>query len=79
MLPGVEIFNFLFLTTLRFEIKTWFRKSAKIDQKPGINFDELPCIIPKLIFALPLFLSSFISLTLVGAEKLTILHCFQRF
>ena len=57
---------------LRFELKTWFSKSAKIGQKQSINFDELI----KLTFAFLLFLSSFISFKSVGTKEMTVLHSF---
>ena len=54
-------------------------KICKIGQKQRINFDELPCIIPKLTFVFLLFLSSFISFKSVGTKEMSILDSFLAF
>ena len=48
--------------------------NGKICPKQGNNFDELPCVIPKLTFAFLLFLSSFISFESVGTKEITMLY-----
>ena len=54
-------YEITFTEIIRLDLKLGFENVPKIGQKHGIDFDELPRIIPEFIFSIFQFPSSFIS------------------
>ena len=51
----------------------------KIGQIQGINFDELPCIMPRPTSVFCCFFSGFLSLKSVGTKEMAMRHNFLAF